>query len=263
MPAEKIQILQTLLTSFHNPEGLLCCSSTVNIKGLPTKTNDFRLFTMFSRCLRSTTLIKAVGKFSRPSSLTSASSIRSFSSQLPPDDPQAQFKTDPPKELNMEMAEGIQDANKLILKYGVGKQRLKILADDESMPLTLKWQRMMEIYLGAQLHVIAALGYDTNEQGIMMFTQQLAEFVGKSDPDTQEKFRKLGKDTWRGMLASAFDLDDALLEEKCGETMSIVDARNTVHKVASKLMEPEILESVAKRCAELPPGKLERKDKIS
>jgi hypothetical protein len=187
--------------------------------------------------------------------LASVSSIRSFSSPLPPDDPQTQFKAEPPKDLNNEMAEGIQKANLLILKHGVGNQRLKLLAQDENMPLVLKWQRMMEIYLGAQLHIVAALGYETNEQGIMQYTQQLALFISKCEPDTQEKFRKLGRETWRGMLATAFDLDDALLEEKCGEEMSIVDARNTVHKVASRLMEPEILESVAKRIAELPHGK--------
>merc|ERR1712028_238617 len=31
----------------------------------------------------------------------------------------------------------------------------------------------MEIYLGAQLHVVAALGYPTDESGIMIYTQQI------------------------------------------------------------------------------------------
>lgn len=113
----------------------------------------------------------------------------------------------------------------------------------------------MEIYLGAQLHVVAALGYETNEQGIMQYTQQLSQFIAKCNPDDQDKFRTLGRETWRGMLSTGFDLDEALLDEKCGKTMSIVDARNTVHKVASKLIEPAILEAVTKRVAELPSGK--------
>lgn len=181
--------------------------------------------------------------------------FRSFSSsgQLPPDDPQAQFKAQPPPELNLEIAEGIQNANQLILKYGVGKQRLQLLAKSEDMPLVLKWQRMMEIYLGAQLHVIASLGYETNEQGIMMYTQQLAQFISKCNPTQQDTFRQVGRDTWREMLVLAFDLDTDMIAEKYSEEMNIVDARNTIHKVASRLIEPSILEAVAKRIGEIPP----------
>lgn len=182
--------------------------------------------------------------------------IRSFASALPPDDPQATFRPEPPNKLNVEMARGIQTANQLILRYGVGHQRLVLLSKQSptQLPLVKKWQRMMEIYLGAQLHVIASLGYPTNEQGIMMYTQQLSSFIGGCSPDIQEEFRTIGRETWRNMLATAFQLDeDTILPD--GNEMSIVDARNTVHKVASKLMEPKILEMVAQNCAKLPAGK--------
>lgn len=179
-----------------------------------------------------------------------------FFSSLPHDDPQVQFKPTPPTELNMEMAKGIQTANHLILKYGVGRQRLELLSkeSESTTPLVVKWQRMMEIYLGAQLHVVAALGYQTDEQGIMMYTQQLAQFVGtKCDPATQEEFRAVGRDTWREMLTVAFDLDRDMIAEKFGNELSIVDARNIVHKVATALIEPNILEDVATRVGQLPP----------
>lgn len=190
---------------------------------------------------------------SRRSAATSTA-VRSFASALPPDDPQATFRAVPPKSLNIQMARGIQSANQLILRYGVGQQRLKLLSQTPNLPLVQKWQRMMEIYLGAQLHTIAALGYDTNEQGIMMYTQQLAQFIGGCDPAAQEEFRTLGRETWRNMLATAFQLDeDAVLPN--GEEMGIVDARNTVHKVASKLMEPSVLETVAQKCAKIPARK--------
>jgi len=200
---------------------------------------------------------KYVGKNAPASS--SLQCKRPFSSgmqQPPPDEAQAQFIATPPTELNMEMAKGIQSANHLILKYGVGRQRLELLAkeSDSEMPLVLKWQRMMEIYLGAQLHVVAALGYQTNEQGIMMYTQQLAQFVGtKCDPASQEEFRATGRETWREMLATAFDLDKDMIAEKYGNELSIVDARNIVHKVASALIGPSILEEVATRVGQLPP----------
>lgn len=153
----------------------------------------------------------------------------------------------------------------LILRHGVGQQRLSLLASQTNLPLVTKWQRMMEIYLGAQLHVVAALGYETNEQGIMTYTQQLSQFITKCDPATQDEFRAIGRDTWRTMLAIAFDLDEEEISKKfvananstnsstAGE-LSIVDARNSVHKVATKLMAPETLELIASECAKLPAG---------
>jgi len=187
------------------------------------------------------------------------SNRRSFSSnenqQLLLDEPQAQFKPIPPSELNLEMAKGIQTANHLILKYGVGRQRLELLSkENDGMPLVIKWQQMMEIYLGAQLHVVAALGYTTDENGIMMYTQQLAQFIGtKCTPEQQDGFRKVGRETWREMLTIAFDLDKDLIAKKYGNELSIVDARNIVHKAASRLIEPRILEEVATRVGQILP----------
>lgn len=153
----------------------------------------------------------------------------------------------------MEMAIGIQDANQLFLRHGIGQQRLQLLAEDQNMPLVIKWQRMMQIYLGMQLHTIAGLGYQTNEQGIMLYTQQLAQFVSACEPTVQATFREVGRKTWRDMLATAFELDDEILKEQQSE-LSIVDARNAVHKVSSKLIEPSILEEVSTRCGQLPSG---------
>ena len=167
---------------------------------------------------------------------------------------QTNFRPQPPKELNLDMARGIQSANRLILRHGVGHQRLQLLSQQPNLPLVMKWQHMMEIYLGAQLHILAALGFDANEQGIMMYTQKLAHFVGGCDPDTQEEFRSMGRETWRTILATAFHLDERTVLPG-GQEMSIVDARNTVHKVATKLMEPSILEMVAQGCAKIPPRK--------
>lgn len=95
-----------------------------------------------SRCLRSNVVIRAserLGHGLKNQRLPTVHSIRSFSSQSPfgPNDPQTQFKAKPPTELNHEMAEGIQNANMLILKHGVGNQRLKLLAEDEEMPLVV------------------------------------------------------------------------------------------------------------------------------
>ncbi|KAG7339347.1 hypothetical protein IV203_025576 [Nitzschia inconspicua] len=94
------------------------------------------------------------------------------------------------------------------------------------------------------------MGYETNEGGLMKYTQQLGTFIHKCPPDVQDEFRRVGRTTWRDMLVLAFGLDQSELPT---EEMSIVDARNTVHKVASRLIEPAILEAVATRVAALPP----------
>ena len=112
----------------------------------------------------------------------------------------------------------------------------------------------MEIYLGAQIHNIAALGYETNENGILMYTHHLADFIGKCGVEMQEEFRAMGRQTWRSMLATAFQLDEETVLPN-GKEIGIVDARNIVHKVASKLMEPRFLETVQEQCAKLPPRK--------
>lgn len=213
------------------------------------------MFASASRSLRSP-LTKACGRFSRPTAAAATKQCpRSFSS-LPQDDPQSQFIPSPPTALNMDMAIGIQDANQLFLKHGVGQQRLKLLSEDPNMPLVIKWQRMMQIYLGMQLHTVAGLGYQASEQGIMMYTQQLAQFVGTCEPSVQDQFREVGRTTWRDMLKLAFALEDELATGKYDEELGVVDARNASHKVASKMIEPHILEELATKCGQLPSGTL-------
>ena len=206
------------------------------------------------RCIQSSSAALA-SRFATTNTRTSTGGLgRVLFSSSSSHEYQTNFRPQPPKELNLDMARGIQNANRLILRHGVGHQRLQLLSQQSDLPLVLKWQHMMEIYLGAQLHILAALGFDANEQGIMMYTQKLSHFVGGCDPDTQEEFRTMGRETWRTILATAFQLNETTILPG-GQEMSIVDARNTVHKVATKLMEPSILEMVAQRCAKIPPRK--------
>ena len=183
--------------------------------------------------------------------------IRSMSTTPPPPPSATTFTPKPPDSLNMEMARGIQESNLLILRHGIGKQRLLQLAEstEEEVDLTMKWQQMMEIYLTCQLHMVAALGYPTNEQGIMQYTQQLAQFVTTCSPEVQEEFRAKGRETWREMLTVAFDLQDILDDTNATQDeLSVVDARNIMHQVSSQLIEPNILNQVATQCSQLPHG---------
>ena len=84
--------------------------------------------------------------------------LRAFSSSSAVDDVD-DFQIRPPEKLSFEMAEGIADATQFYIRYGVANQRLKALAADESLHAVIKWQKLMEIYLYAQVHVIGGRFY--------------------------------------------------------------------------------------------------------
>jgi hypothetical protein len=66
------------------------------------------------------------------------------------------------------MAVGIQNATELFIHHGVGMQRLQDIAKEsgDSKTLVHRWQRMMEAYLGTQVHVLSGVGYQPNESGL-------------------------------------------------------------------------------------------------
>jgi len=152
-----------------------------------------------------------------------------------------------PVVLDEDMALGVQDAVDLFIRHGIGRQRLLSLAAAK-IPTVQKWQCMMECFLATQIHVLAGLGYSADEAGLSAFHTHLEQFAQTATPVAQELIRENGRDTWRLVLSTAFDLDIQDFEEK-----SIVDARNIMHKVAEKMQNEEILKIVQTRCASLPP----------
>lgn len=174
--------------------------------------------------------------------MTLATSKRYFSST----DPQV-FKPNPPMEINQEMAESIQDTTLFYLRHGISNQRLVALSQDQESPLVDKWQRMMEIYLSTQVFVISGLGFSGDETGLQLYTQVLSHYMQGCNDEIKETYRKVGTETWRELLCTAFTMD---LEEI--KSIPIVDARNIMHKVSSKMQEPNILMKVQKECAKVP-----------
>ncbi len=73
-----------------------------------------------------------------------------------------------PLSVNKEMAFGIQDATEMYVKHGISNQRLTQLSKESGDPKTLvsRWQRMMEAFLGTQVHVLGGLGYTPDENGL-------------------------------------------------------------------------------------------------
>lgn len=180
---------------------------------------------------------------------------RSLSSMPPPpvaSPPTTDVPYQEPTALSPEAGLGAQDAMRLFIEHGLGKQKLSAIASTKSdgTPLVERWQKMIATYLETQCHVIALLGYKPDERGIALYTQHLSSALQLSPPDVQESLRASSRDTYRMVLAGAFGMPDLLEETKSKGELSVVDARNLMHKVSLRMQDPEVLEEVAKRCSE-------------
>lgn len=56
------------------------------------------------------------------------------------------FSPQSPKEITLEIAEGIADTTQFYMRYGLSRQRLEYLAKADQ-PVLHKWQKMMEVFL--------------------------------------------------------------------------------------------------------------------
>jgi len=203
------------------------------------------VFLSSSRPWIRSTVLRAVNN--RQSTLNSYSLIpRSLFSTLPSIPP---LQPKPPEAMNKYLVRGVQDGTSFYIQHGVGQQRLIEISKDDNETLVIKWQRCMEAFLGVQVHVMAGLGYKPDENGITLYNQQVAVFLQDCAPDIQEEFRIKGRDTWREVLGTAFSIDLGSIEE-----VSIVDARNIMHKVSQRMQEQDILDKIAKKCAGITPN---------
>jgi hypothetical protein len=176
---------------------------------------------------------------------------------------QQPYADGPPESLTIETILAIQGVMKFYILHGIGKYKLEQIAAAATAATTAdsslveRWQRMIAIYLETQCRAISLMGYSPDEYGITRYTQQVQRVMSVSSPSEQEEVRLAGRDTYRLVLSSAFATTvPNLMNEHAnmkkgggGGELSIVDARNIMHKVSLRMLETEILEKVSKRCA--------------
>mmetsp|Transcript_1042 Transcript_1042/g.1912 ORF Transcript_1042/g.1912 Transcript_1042/m.1912 type:complete len:351 (+) Transcript_1042:3-1055(+) len=208
-------------------------------------------------CLRSGRT-PSISTTAKPDGMTTlvSNSLRSFSaipptSSVPGGTTGANADQSIPDSLSPEVALKAQDAMKLYIEHGVGKRKLEEIAAEKEKGETAlvdRWQKMIQIYLQAQCHIISLLGYTPDDRGITLYTTHLQYALNLAPPEQSEQLRKSGRDTYRVVLEKAFSLP--LTEEQAlkGE-LSIVDARNIMHKVSMRMQEAEVLEKVATLCS--------------
>ena len=185
--------------------------------------------------------------FSSSSSTTAATTTTTTTLPARVDAPDPQ----PPTTLNDDIVRGVHLGTLLYMKYGIGRQRLEEIYLDVDLNIITKWQRCMEVYLGVQLHVLAGLGYRPDEMGISAYSQQLNEYLQGASvgPEMQEECRVGMRDLWRLVLSTAFGIDLATIKE-----LPIDQARSTMHKVAQRMQDEDVLDYVAKECASIMPS---------
>jgi hypothetical protein len=155
-----------------------------------------------------------------------------------------EFKPQPPETLTAEIAEGILDLTQFYCRFGISGQRLKALADVPDLPIIERWQEMMEVYVTTQIHVIAGLGYDPNAEGLNLYAHHLSVCIHNTDETMKELFAEVRRDTWREIVGTVFKINP-----KDIPILSIVDARELMHKVSSKMIEPDTLLGIQSRTA--------------
>ena len=95
-------------------------------------------------------------------------------------------------------------------------------------------------------HVVAGLGYSADDKGLTDYAQHLAVCIQSSDQFLKEQFVDKRRDTWRYVVSLVYDLQPEDIPK-----LSIVDARNLMHKVTSKMIEPDTLLEIQKRCTNI------------
>jgi hypothetical protein len=145
----------------------------------------------------------------------------------------------------------------MYMRHGVAKQRLEEIATVPHVPLVTKWQKMMEAFLGTQVHVLAGLGYAPTEDGLGLYNYQLGSWLQSESPDTQERMRAIGRDIWREVLCTTFSINVDDLKE-----VNIVEARNMMHKVSQKMQDDKTLKMIAKKCMAIEPSNDEQGEQL-
>jgi hypothetical protein len=133
------------------------------------------------------------------------------------------------------MAQGIADATHFYIRHGLAQRRLQALLETQ-LDVLHKWQAMIEVYLATQLHVLAGMGYATDEHGLTQYAQDLQALIVVAPDEDMDGITATRRETWRELVATAFGFaaDDI-------PNLSIVQARDLMHKVSSKMVEPELL----------------------
>jgi hypothetical protein len=73
--------------------------------------------------------------------------------------------------------------------------------------------------------------------------------MAMSSPEDQEWLRATMRNMYQLVLAGAFNVPMLMEDQRLRGELSIINARNIMHKVSLRMLEPDVLERVQERCS--------------
>jgi hypothetical protein len=163
---------------------------------------------------------------------------RSLSTQPPP--PQASFWALPGSvpSLNSEQATACFETVSTYLELSRASDMLKeIQLSSKSQTLGTRWQRMFDVYLTTQLHVIHPYGYNADQTGLQAFNMNVGQVMQASGSGSSEgkELMEAQKENWDILLNRAFGIN----ADDTSNQVSLDTCRSIAVKVAEKLKSDE------------------------
>ena len=139
--------------------------------------------------------------------------------------------------LNSEQATACFETVSTYLELSRASDMLKeIQMSSSSQSLAIRWQRMFDIYLTTQLHVIHPYGYAADQHGLQAFNMNVAQVMQSSGPESEmgKELLEAQKENWDLLLYRAFGVD--------AEATTVIDietCRSIAISVASKIQSDD------------------------
>lgn len=165
-----------------------------------------------------------------------------------------------PPELTIPICKSINSSVRLFVEHGLPGSSLRslaasrcnssVLSPSDVSSLVKRWQKMMEAFFGAQVHVLAGLGFAQNEQGLQQYNAALGRAMQRCGPEEQEELRIMSRDLWRKTLRTAFALEDD--KDSKGERLDVAKARQMMYTLSTRMTNQDFLSKVSERASKLP-----------
>ena len=172
-----------------------------------------------------------------------------MSTQQPPPPAAGSYWTVPGTvpSLNAEQATACFETISTYLEFSRASEMLReIQLSKDSQSLALRWQRMFDVYLTTQLHVIHPFGYAADQSGIQAFTMNVAQVQQSlgSETGAGKDLMDAQKDNWEVLIERAFGVRT---DDDSTEAISLETCRSIAKDVSQRVMSSEFEIAVKSR----------------
>lgn len=136
-----------------------------------------------------------------------------------------------PTSITMPEAVAILDSTFTFIRLGLPGRKLDGLKDDGDATVQEKWESMMQIRVGTELHVIAAFGYEPTSNGMLAYRQVMNRLLQDATQSEREAIQKIDQDIWAELIHRTYAI--------IAEPMQLLKAREVVLHVTSALQEED------------------------